>query len=333
MSEPAKVVFPTRSATTGERARQLQETNVAGPNSPIKVLTLGEFLSIQIPQREAILSPWLLTQSLNMVHSYRGIGKTHALLGIGYAVATGGAFLTWRADRPRRVLYLDGEMPARALRDRLAALVESDDREFDPTMFRIVTPDLQDGPMPDLATAEGQMLVETIIDGAELIIVDNISTLVRATERENDAESWREAGTWALRMRQRGRAVLFGHHDGKGGQQRGTSKREDTLDTVIQLKHPADYTPNQGARFEVHFRKFRNGTGGADAAPIEAALVAGADGRQTWTHRTLEECTYDRVVTLATDGMRPNDIAAELGVNKSTVSRHLKRARKAGDLE
>ncbi len=184
--------------------------------------------------------------------------------------------------------------------------------------------------MPDLATAEGQMMVDGIVGDAELIVVDNISTLVRAVERENDAESWREAGAWALRARQRGKSVLFVHHDDKSGQQRGTSKREDTLDAVIQLKHPADYTPEHGARFEVHFRKYRNSGGGADAKPIEAALSAGPDGRQMWTYRTLDDSTFDRVVALAREGLRVGDIAAELGINKSNASRHLKRAKAAG---
>ena len=88
----------------------------------LKVLTIAELLTMEIPEREAILSPWLLTQSLNMTHAYRGVGKTHIALGVAYAVATGGTFLTWKADRPRSVLYLDGEMPAAAIRDRLARL-------------------------------------------------------------------------------------------------------------------------------------------------------------------------------------------------------------------
>ncbi len=37
--------------------------------------------------------------------------------------------------------------------------------------------------------------------------------------------------------------------------QRGTSRREDVLDTVIQLKRPKDYEPEDGGRFEVHFTK------------------------------------------------------------------------------
>jgi len=35
-----------------------------------------------------------------------------------------------------------------------------------------------------------------------------------------------------------------------GGQQRGTSKGEDVMDSVIALKRPDDYTAKQGARFE-----------------------------------------------------------------------------------
>ena len=94
-------------------------------------------------------------------------------------------------------------------------------------------------------------------------------------------------------------------------------------------EHPADYTPEHGARFEVHFRKQRN-AGGAGAQPIEAALSSGPDGRQLWTYRTLDDSTFDRVVSLARDGLRVGDIAAELGINKSNASRHLRKAKATG---
>ena len=38
------------------------------------------------------------------------------------------------------------------------------------------------------------------------------------------------------------------HHAGKGGAQRGTSRREDVLDTVIALRQPQDYQSGEGAR-------------------------------------------------------------------------------------
>jgi hypothetical protein len=185
--------------------------------------------------------------------------------------------------------------------------------------------------MPDLATREGRDAVETIVatSSVELIIVDNISTLCRDSGPENEAESWRGPQEWALRMRRLGRSVLFIHHSGKGGAQRGSSKREDTLDAVINLRRPSDYQPEQDARFEIHFEKYRNGAGD-DAKPIEATLGKDGDGRACWTWRSVEEGTYERVVALSDGGFSPRDIAAELGINKSNVSRHLKRARAEG---
>ena len=49
-------------------------------------------------------------------------------------------------------------------------------------------------------------------------------------------------------------------YDHKDGGQRGTSAREDNLDISIMLKKPHDYTPEDGARFIVHFSKARVST-------------------------------------------------------------------------
>ena len=222
-------------------------------------------------------------------------------------------------------------MPGAAMQARLRALVDADERNFDPDFLQIVTPDAQPGAMPDLATPEGQLIVDRIADAhqSEVIIVDNISTLCRDTGAENEAESWRAPQGWALRQRQAGRAVVFIHHSGKNGQQRGSSKREDTLDVSIKLKPPADYSPDQGARFEIHFEKYRN-PAGDEAKPIEAMLTTDSTGKPIWTWRSVEDSTFDRVAELADEGLKPGEIASELGVNKSTVSRHLRRARAEG---
>jgi hypothetical protein len=79
-----------------------------------------------------------------------------------------------------------------------------------------------------------------------------------------------------LSLRRTGTTTLIVHHSGKGGQQRGTSRREDVLDTVISLRRPEGYEAPEGARFEVHFEKSRGFTGG-DAIPFEASLQVGDD--------------------------------------------------------
>lgn len=303
------------------------------PNRGLCVVSVRDFLLMDVPPQEQILEPWLQTQGLAMIYAPRGIGKTHVSLGIAFAVATGGEFLGWHAPVPREVLFIDGEMPASALQQRLAQIIASHAPEslHDDPALRLITPDLQELGIPDLATAAGQAAVDAHVnDETKLIIVDNLSTLMRSG-KENEGESWEPVQTWALRHRAKGRTVLFIHHAGKGGAQRGTSRREDALDIVIALKRPSDYSPEDGAAFEVHFEKARAVHGEA-VAPFTAQLVSDEQGNHSWLTHTLDESNYERVITLARSGLKPAEIAKELDLNKSTVSRHMKRAREEGRL-
>jgi hypothetical protein len=314
-------------------------SNVAeGPSSsilhPLRVIGLHDFIALKITPRSAILGPWLMTQSLNMIYGWRGVGKTHVSLGVAYAVASGGTFLNWSAEKPCRVLVLDGEMPAAALQARLAAIAASNERQPEEGFLSLVTPDLQTGIMPDLSTHAGQQEVNAAIEKSEaqLIIVDNLSCLVRGSGRENDAESWTPVAGWALFQRQLGRSVLFIHHAGKGGQQRGTSKREDLLDVVISLRLPPDYDPVNGACFEVHFEKARH-LRGDEVSPIEAMLTTDPDGLASWIYRLVEETNSNRVVELAKEGLTQAEIAQELQLSPATVSRACRKAKDEGKLE
>lgn len=296
---------------------------------PIQPIRLADFLAREFPPRQNLLSPWLPAQGLCMVYAHRGVGKTHFGLGVAYAVASAGPFLQWEGPEAAGVLYLDGEMPAVVMQERLAAIVRGAEREA-VAPFTIVTPDLQPQGMPRLDTTEGQEAVDSILTpDHRLIVVDNISTLTQA--KENDADGWTPVQAWALRQRAAGRSVLFVHHSGKAGAQRGTSRREDVLDTVIRLSRPAEYNPEQGAVFEVHFEKSR-GIYGEDVKPFEATLTLSTGGLMVWATRTVEDCTFDRVVDLLNAGMTQAEIAAELQLHKSTVSRHVKRAKASGPL-
>ena len=99
-----------------------------------------------------------------------------------------------------------------------------------------------------------QQLYADVVANADLIIVDNLSTLCRGL-KENDADkSFRvPVQQWALAQRRAGKSVLFIHHGGKSGQQRGTSRKEHVLDTVIRLLHPPDYRPI-GLSLELHVK-------------------------------------------------------------------------------
>jgi len=301
---------------------------------PVRSVSIEAFLSMEFPPRTNILDPWLPSQGLAMAYAYRGVGKTLFALNVAYAVACGGQYLGWNAPAPTGVLYIDGEMPAVVMQERLAVIVKSTGMTPQ-APFELLNQDLliQGAGMPRIDDGKDQLVIDSIIDshpGIKLIVVDNISTLT--STKENEADGWLAAQAWALRQRAAGRSVLFVHHSGKNGQQRGTSRREDVLDTVLALRHPADYDPNQGAVFEIHFEKAR-GIYGDDVKAIEARLMTGENGLSIWTTRTVEESTFARVVRMLQDGMTQSEISAELGIGKSTISKHANRAKSEGLVE
>jgi hypothetical protein len=286
----------------------------------LKPLTLSELFDLEIKEREMLLSPILPEKGLVMVYAYRGVGKTHVALGIGYAVASGGSFLKWTAPKPRRVLLVDGEMPAGSLRDRLATIVATAEKEAEPDAMRVIAGDLVDeGGVGNLADPTVQAELDKYLDHVDLLILDNLSSLT-AVIRDNDQESWTTIQQWLLRLRRRDISVLLVHHAGKAGEQRGTSRREDVLDTSISLRRPSDYTSSEGARFEVHIEKGRGITGDA-AKPFEAKLTTDAEGKPIWAISEIADVQKARVEALAADGLSVRDIAEETGIPKSTVQR------------
>ena len=156
------------------------------------------------------------------------------------------------------------------------------------------------------------------------MIVDNLATLARAG-RENETESWHPVQDWILSLRRRGIAVLLIHHSNKSGGQRGTSSREDVLDTVISLRRPPDYSMEQGARFEVHLEKAR-GLFGDEVKPFESALQTNEQGAVEWVTKDIEDAELEMVLRLHSEGTTIRDISGEMGLSKSKVHRLLKRA-------
>lgn len=288
--------------------------------SPLVALAVEELLTRVIKPREMLIEPILPEQGLAMLHSCRGIGKTFLSLGIAAAVASGGKFLRWTAPRPRRVLYVDGELPAKTIQERFAMVLAGlENCEPAPDMLRVITPDIQDRAMPDLVTLEGQGLIEEHLSGVDLLVLDDLSALCRYGS-ENEGEAWLPVQQWALDLRRRGVSVLFIHHAGKNKSQRGTSRREDLLDTVITLKHPFDYRPKDGLRCEVHFEKTPSMLGEA-AMPFEARLESGPDGRAVWTCRDLEDAKKVKAAGLFAARMSVREVAQQLGISKSEAGR------------
>lgn len=294
----------------------------------LNLISIDELFALNLPPREMLLAPFLPTQGLVLIVAKRGVGKTHIGLGVAYAVATGGTFLRWWAPAVKKVLYIDGEMPATLMQERLQKIVAMSDKKHDEGFFKLLTPDLQDQVMPNLSHKEGRDAIEPFIEGCDLVVIDNISCLFRSGS-ENDAESWQEAQEWALDLRRRGKSVLFIHHAGKSGAQRGTSKKEDALDAVILLKQPDDYQAEQGARFEIKFDKSRHFSG--DEARSFSVQLIEIEGKWRWEQSDdPEEALLDQIATMKASGYTIQLMCEKTQRTKSQVETLLAKAKAKG---
>lgn len=301
--------------------------------SPLHPIGFNDFLGLDMPPREMLLNPILPERSLAMLYAPRGVGKTLLGLSIGLAVASGAPLLRWSAPRRRRVLYVDGEMPLVSLQERLRAISIGLGAEISNDGFRILAADhTEDG--ISLGSADGQNAIEPLLADVDLLILDNLSTLC-TTGSESASDAWVPMQNWLLALRRRGIAVLLVHHAGTNGRQRGTSRREDALDTVIALRRPEDYWPEQGARFEVHFEKLRNRVDGDSAVSFEAKLESfgdnGCEGVR-WSAHNQSPPIFKRAIELFQDRSTVREVAAALRISKTEAGRLRLRALDEGIL-
>jgi hypothetical protein len=316
--DAAYVVAPDRSTADilAQAQTRLEAIRATGIRSRLAALDLVRFQALEVPEIEKVISPWLPTKGLAMIFAWRGIGKTLLALSCAYAIATGIPLLKWQALK-KRILYVDSEMPVRLMQQRLATLEAAHDTHPG-NHFRMLLGDATPDGLPDLATPGGLAQLDGVIGDAEVIFLDNLSTLCRSA-RENERDDWVAFNEWLLKQRRNGRTVVTVHHAGKGGMQRGTSGREDILDTVISLRRPEGYTADQGARFIVELDKARS-VWGEEARGFIARYEEDRDGAAVWTHEDLAD-RLDHVADLHRQGKSVRAIADETGLSKSAVAR------------
>lgn len=296
----------------------------------VVVVDLMDFIAEKLPPPEHMLG-WVTTRSLNLIYALQGVGKTHVALNIAYAIASGNDFFGWKATKPYRVIYVDGEMTSYSIQKRLTNIALAQPREAERGYFRLITSDKQNYGVPNLSTPEGRKIYAALLEDADFMIFDNLSCLSYSDMDDNDVRSFQEIANWGTAQRNKGKALLFIHHAGKNGSQRGTSKKQDNMDTIIQLKRPPSYSPEEGAKFEVHFEKGREFEG-VSLAPFCAQLTKDASGIYKWETSLLKDNILEMAVQLTQEKIPQGDIMRELGISRSTLARTLRRAREEGKL-
>jgi len=263
-----------------------------------------------------------------MLWAATGVGKTMVALSLALAAAGGGQFLGWKAPRPFRVLYIDGEMALADLQERLRVLlgaVDGTDVAAASNNLQLVARSDQhaEAPFPDIATDEGQQTVYGLARAfhADLVILDNFSVLAGVSD-ENDAAAMQPVLSFLLRMKQAGIATLLVHHSGKSGEDyRGSSKIATTFEAIVGLKANTGAASRNATAFDLVFSKFR-GKRNDTIVETTAWLEEGSDGKLSWRYKESEDAVLTRLVGLVKSCRYPTqgDLAGELGVSTGKLS-------------
>jgi hypothetical protein len=183
------------------------------------------------------------------------------------------------------VLYIDGEMGALEIRDRLLDINSGSEKAILGGNFSIASFDqFGSGQLPNLGSEAGQAWYSEQVKNFDVIFIDNLLSASYAEKYENDFIVAQRINTWTVRQRSEGRTVIMIHHAGKSGDQLGASSKRAGLDTEIKLEvasRNGDWT-----RFLLNFAKHRNFYG-EDQAPLLVSFWS-HDGRTDWDYQVRD---------------------------------------------
>ena len=299
------------------------------------IIEASHFIEFPIPQKRKILNPWLYEQSIHLISGWRGTGKTWLGLSLFDTITRGETLGPWGTETPVPALYLDGEMAGFDVQDRVKQLNLSSktQRKAPLYIYSDAYANSLGIPRASLLKPKWREFIKNYLveGGVKLFGVDNISSLAPGSD-ENSKFDWDPINQWLLEMRFLGIATILFHHTGKEGTQRGTSAREDNVDCSIVLQRPHDYMPEQGAKFIVKFKKSRVPMKDlALMADVEFILTE-VDGRLQWVWGPVKRKNQIEILRMIDEGVKQDDIAKSLGVDKGYVSRVKIKAIKDGHL-
>jgi hypothetical protein len=292
------------------------------------IIQVSDFYHLDIPERRGLLFPWLKEDSINLVSGWRGSGKTWLALGVLDAVSRKENFGPWVCEKSVPCLFLDGEMTVSDDHERIENLRLYTDRESPLYIYSDAYANQLGLPRANIVSESWRQKMKQILLARKikLWVVDNLASLASGLD-ENKKQDWDPINSWLLELRFAGISTIMLHHVNKDGGQRGTSAREDNLDTSIMLKKPYDYTPEDGARFIVHFSKARVQTNRLSLiGDTEFKLILDESGNHVWTFSGVRQEIKKEALRLLDEGMTQTDIATALGVHKATVSKIRTRA-------
>jgi AAA domain-containing protein len=230
-------------------------------------LSLEQWGSRDLPPPDFLMGEVFHTTSRCMLSAATGLGKTNLVLAIAMRMAAGASFLHWKALRPARVLYIDGEMSRRLLKERLFTeeqrlMAEVEDpasarRLLYANFHALNTEDIDD--FAPLNSPEGQKCIDKLIErigGIDFLHADNIMSLISGSMKEE--EPWAAVVPWTRDLSKRNIGQLWVHHANSQNEDYGTKTRGWQMSNKILLTKIE--RPDTDVSFTLSFDKARERT-------------------------------------------------------------------------
>jgi Bifunctional DNA primase/polymerase, N-terminal/AAA domain len=261
--------------TFGKVDGEVDEDDVPDPKT--LCTTPAQWAARKIPPEDLLLGDLYSTTRRSLLSADTGLGKT--LIGMASTVAMGLGvdFLHWRAGRRALVVYVDGEMPAGLIQERLALALSWFGVEEMPDAGIHVVSKEDVKAMPPLDTPEGMQWMLAFLGKFGQpghVTFDNIAALTTACLKEEDGARALQKLQHALTAQNTGQLWL--HHTGLDTTRAyGPKLREWHLDTVMVAEKKS--RPDTDVSFTLRFPKARRRTptNRADFEEADIALVNG----------------------------------------------------------
>ena len=350
--------LPSLCAALGVKtipAFDLLKTNVEEKEKPLKdypIISFDKMLEINYPKPKFLLNPLIREKTVTQISGDYGSGKTHLGLLLAISISQGWNFDDWFvALNNRPTLYVEGELPAADVRDRITSLLNPTVEKkgsFDLTkIFTLTLDDLEMNGHPygfeplaitneEDKAKRNRKLIDNMLNAIKdrtgqypVLFLDNITALTSIDE--NKSTDWSGLMMWLMLLKTKGVIIIFFHHTGKTtGTASGSNLSQRLVDTHILLKklpEKAKFEEHDGVQCSVHFDKFRN-FGGKHAKPF--MLLCDKQGYWKKYNMLMDQKDF-KILELLNEGKSVEEMCKlEKELKPATVYRRIEKMKKEG---
>ena len=287
------------------------------------MISIGDILARNSKSTEVISQPLLGKGESLMLWAESGIGKSLFTLHWMVALASGRDFGPWNTLGPQKVCYLDMEMSAPEITDRLKDAKTSgyfergalknmsfisdaftSSSEWMDSRFDLNDPE-------DVCSIIEQLKTQH----TDILVIDNLTTASDSITSENDAAALRRVLSNLKQILLEGFSLVLIHHSTKAnGSYRGSGSLESIFHTVVRAD---SVSSSDGPCLDIIAKKCRSGRFRVN----DKWRWSFKDG--SWTEATTKEDEWlNHVLTTAENGTfeTQKELASALGVTPKVIT-------------